>query len=77
MLEKYYTKARKVIANNQSEKNDRRRRTRGRGARGKERGTRSPECCTGDNLASFRLNSRNHKRRAMNHNALLMTTQNR
>ena len=80
MLEKYYTKGRKVLTIRNI---GRRRRTRGRGTRGKdrrrgtggrERGTRSPECCAGEKLASFPLNNRNDKR-AINCNAFLMTAQ--
>ena len=33
---------------------------------------KKPEWCTGDKPASFPLNNRNHKRRAINRNALLI-----
>ena len=81
ILKKYYTRAREVTANNQSEiltdkgeqEEEALEKVRRRGAGGRERGTRSPECCTGYKPASFPLNNRNHKRSTIYRNELQIT----
>ena len=70
-----------MTANNQSEiladkgeqEEEELEKARRRGAGGRERGARSPECCTGYKPASFPLNNRNHKRSIIYRNALQIT----